>query len=107
MAFRDLSGLEIGRRKRKRPTVGGRGETGKEAGVENRIFRDLSGLKIGRRKRRRTTVRRKRRNWEKGRCGKLDIPRSTPVKDREEEEEADYCARKRSARPFSRSRGSR
>ena len=49
--------LKIGRRKRRRPTVGGRGETGKEAGVENWIFRDLSGLKIGRRKRRRTTVR--------------------------------------------------
>ena len=103
VGFRDRTGLRIGRRKRKRPTVGGRGETGKDAGVENRIFRDLSGLKIGRRKRRRTTVRRKRRSWERGRCGKLDIPRPIRVKDREEEEEEDYCERKRSAR----SRGSR
>ena len=38
-------------------------------------------------------MRRKRRNWEKGRCGKLDIPRSIRVKDREEEEEEDYCAK--------------
>ena len=103
MAFRDRTGLRIGRRKRKRPTVGGRGETGKDAGVENRIFRDLSGLKIGRRKRRRTTVRRKRRSWERRQCGKLDIPRPIRLKDREEEEEEDYCERKRSAR----SRGSR
>ena len=58
MAFRDRTGLRIGRRKRKRPTVGGRGRTGKGARVENRIFRDLSGLK-----------------------------------DREEEEEEDYCAK--------------
>ena len=58
VGFRDLTGLRIGRRKRKRPTVGGRGRTGKGARVENRIFRDLCGLK-----------------------------------DREEEEEEDYCAK--------------
>ena len=52
-------------------------------------------------------MRRKRRNWERGRCGKLDIPRSIRVKDREEEEEADYCGRKRGARDLSREREDR
>ena len=57
------------------------------------IFRDLLRLGDREEEEEEDYCGRKRRTWEKGRCGKRDIVRSIRVKDREEEEEEDYCAK--------------